>query len=218
MKRAKNLRDFKNGNWFWVDKKVVQKYVPQIGTMGFTVYSFLASMTDSKQRCFPSQKYIAENIGCSRSTVNKAIKALAKHGLIMKERKSRYRCAYSLIKVRCNEEETQMSRIRNSDVAQRNTNDNRRIRNNNNIDKRGKYFSKIRDFKEFTPRNREELIAVDLATSLDDCQGLPYYISLAKKYPEPFLRNILGQVRGIPQKKIRKSRGAMFNYLVQKNK
>jgi len=81
-----------------------------------------------------------------------------------------------------------------------------------------KGFSKIRSFKEFTPRNREELIAVDLADTLDDYQGLPFYISLAKKYPETFLRRILEQVMQVPQEKIKKSRGALFNHLVQKDR
>jgi biotin operon repressor len=220
MKKANNIRDFKNGNWYWVDKLIVQKNVPKIGTMSFTVYSFLASLADKNQSCFPSQKYIAESIGCSRSTVNKAIKALVKYGLIIKKRKDRYHCTYSLIKVRCRAEETQMSHTGKSDVTQRNTNDNKRIRNNNNnnIDKMRKGFSKIRSFKEFTPRNREELIAVDLADTLDDYQGLPFYISLAKKYPETFLRRILEQVMQVPQEKIKKSRGALFNHLVQKDR
>ncbi len=218
MKEINNIRNLKNCSWYWVDKIIIQKYVPQIGTMGFTVYSFLASLADRNQSCFPSQKYIAKRIGCSRSTVNKSIKALVKYGLIKKGTKSRYHCIYSLTKVRCKVEETQMSHTGNSDVSQRNTNDNKRIRNIDNIDKNGKWFPKNKALKEFQPRTREELLAVDLAVALDDYQGLPLYISLAKKYPEAFLRNILGQVRGIPQEKIKKSRGALFNHLVQKNK
>lgn len=218
MKENNNIRELKNGSWYWIDKIIIQKYVPKIGAMGFTVYSFLASLANSNQSCFPSQKYIAERIGCSRSTVNKTIKVLVKCGLIRKERINRYHCTYLLIKVRCKAEETQRSRAGNSDVFQIDTNDNKRIRNNNNIDKKGKWSSKIKNFKEFKPRTREELLAVDLAVALDDYHGLPLYISLAKKHPEAFLRNILGQVRGIPQEKIKKSRGALFNHLVQKNK
>ena len=98
------IRDLKNGEWYWVDKIIIQKYVPKIGAMGFVVYSFLASLADSSQRCFPSQKYIAERLGCSRSTVNKNIKVLIKYGLVKKERKNRYHCTYSLIEIRCKAE------------------------------------------------------------------------------------------------------------------
>jgi len=217
MKEANHIRDLKNGSWFWVDKVIVQKYVPKIGTMGFIVYSFLASLADSNQSCFPSQKYIAERLGCSRSTVNKSIKVLVKYGLIKKERKNRYHCTYSLIKVRCKAKETQMSHKETSDVSQMDTNDNKRIKNNINIDKERKWTPKFKTFKGFKPRTSEELLAVDLAKALDDYQGLPLYISFAKKYPEAFLRKILGQVREIPQEKIRKSKGALFNHLVQRN-
>lgn len=211
------IRELSKGNWYWADKAIVQKYVPKIGIMGFTVYSFLASLADSNQSCFPSQKYIAESIGCSRSTVNRTIKVLVKYELVRKERKDRYHCIYSLIKVRCKAEETQKLHTGNSDISQRNINDNKRIRNNNNIDKKKKWSSKFRAFKEFQPRTKEELLAIDLATALDDYQGLSFYISLAKKYPERLLRRILEQVKEVPKEKIRKSRGALFNYLVQKN-
>lgn len=211
------IRELSKGNWYWADKAIVQKYVPKIGIMGFTVYSFLASLADSNQSCFPSQKYIAESIGCSRSTVNRTIKVLVKYELVRKERKDRYHCIYSLIKVRCKAEETQKLHTGNSDISQGNINDNKRIRNNNNIDKKKKWSSKFRAFKEFQPRTKEELLAIDLATALDDYQGLSFYISLAKKYPERLLRRILEQVKEVPKEKIRKSRGALFNYLVQKN-
>ena len=217
MNEENNIRKLKAGSWYWVDKIIIQKYVPKIGTMGFTVYSFLASLADSNQSCFPSQKYIAESIGCSRSTVNRTIKVLVKYELVRKERKDRYHCIYSLIKVRCKAEETQKLHTGNSDLSQRNINDNKQIRNNNNIDKKKKWSSKFRAFKEFQPRTKEELLAIDLATALDDYQGLSFYISLAKKYPERLLRRILEQVKEVPKEKIRKSRGALFNYLVQKN-
>lgn len=211
------IRELKNGEWYWVDKIIIQKYVPKIGTMGFVVYSFLASLADSNQRCFPSQKYIAERLGCSRSTVNKTIKVLAKYEIIKKEIKNRYHCTYSLVKVRCKEEDTQMSHTGNPDVSQMDTNDNKRIKNTTNIDKGENLIPKFKTFNEFKPSTREELLAMDLAKALDDYKGLPLYISFAKKYPEPLLRRILGQVKEIPQEKIKKNRGALFNYLVQKN-
>jgi hypothetical protein len=65
-------------------------------------------------------------------------------------------------------------------------------------------------------KSKEELLALDLATALDDLKALPLYLSYARKYPEPFLRKILGVVREIPQEKVKRSRGALFNFLVQK--
>lgn len=64
---------------------------------------------------------------------------------------------------------------------------------------------------------REELLGRDLAAGLDDEENLRFYLSVCRKYPEEFLRKTYSQVKQIPEKKIKKSRGALFNYLVQKH-
>lgn len=62
-----------------------------------------------------------------------------------------------------------------------------------------------------------ELLAKELATGLGDMANLKYYQSVARKHPEWLLRNIFNRVRDIPESKIRKSKGALFNYLLQKH-
>jgi hypothetical protein len=69
--------------------------------------------------------------------------------------------------------------------------------------------------EKWRPRSREEELALELALTLQDREGLPFYIHCAKEYPEPFLRRVLATVMDIPEKKIKKSRGALFNFLVQ---
>ena len=71
-------------------------------------------------------------------------------------------------------------------------------------------------FKDFIPRNREELLALDLAEALNDYEGIALYISYSKKYPESLLRRVLSEVKEIPDEKIKKSRGALFNHLVMR--
>lgn len=61
-----------------------------------------------------------------------------------------------------------------------------------------------------------EILARDLAEGLDDKPNFAFYLSVSRKYPEDFLRKIFSQVKGIPASKIKKSKGALFNYLVQK--
>ena len=65
-------------------------------------------------------------------------------------------------------------------------------------------------------KSKAELLALDLATALDDIKALPLYISYVRKYPEQLLRRVLGVVMEIPPEKVKKSRGALFNFLVQK--
>lgn len=82
-----------------------------------------------------------------------------------------------------------------------------------NIDNDNRNFISL----DFKPKKREELLALDLATDLDDLDGLPFYIALSHKYPELFLRDILAAVMDIPPDRIKKSRGALFNHLIKKH-
>jgi|GEM_PF-592145 hypothetical protein len=80
--------------------------------------------------------------------------------------------------------------------------------------------SKKIDFKNLKPaacKTRQELLAYDLAQALSDLPGFPLYLSYARKYPESLLREILGKVREVPPSKIKKNRGALFNFLIQQH-
>jgi len=59
-------------------------------------------------------------------------------------------------------------------------------------------------------------LAMDIAQSLEDQENLALYISYCRKYPLSLVRSVLDKVRQIPSEKVKKSRGALFNYLVQK--
>ena len=73
------------------------------------------------------------------------------------------------------------------------------------------------DVASFVPRTRQELLALDLAKGLGDPNGLGLYLSVAHKYPESVLRRALAEIRELPADKIRKSRGALFNHIVQEH-
>jgi biotin operon repressor len=206
------VRNFNDGEWCWINKAVIQEYTKKVGPIGITVYCFLASMVDSEQKCFPSQKYIAEKLGCSRATVSRTLKRLESNGLIRIEKRNRYHCAYQLSRVR-NTDETQMSHTGNSDLHQSYTNDNYLIRNINDIDIEK---SLNEQGKEFTPKTREELLALDLADALNDRKALALYLSYARRFPESLLRKALGEAKEMPEEQIRKSRAALFNHLVRK--
>ena len=63
----------------------------------------------------------------------------------------------------------------------------------------------------------EEKLAREIAIALDDLVALPIYEKFATKYSEGFLRKILQKVLSVPEKDIRKTRGALFTYLVNQN-
>lgn len=69
--------------------------------------------------------------------------------------------------------------------------------------------------KEFVPRNKEGLLALDIARGLGDLKGIKYYFSVCKKYPEPVVRRIYAHVKELPDGKV-KNRGSLFNHLIKK--
>jgi hypothetical protein len=57
-------------------------------------------------------------------------------------------------------------------------------------------------------------LAHELAETLNDRDSLKYYLQLTQKYHESYLRQILAKVMSIDESEIRKTRGALFTYLV----
>lgn len=204
------IRQMRNGAWFWISKNVIQEYYKEIGFSAMAVYCSLASMTDEDQKCFPSQSYIARLLGCSRATVNRAIKMLAKNDLIYIKRENRNHNVYFLLEIGSNKYKHQMFHQRNSDVQKQDTNNtNKQIINNDIV------VSVLNKEKEGDDNEiRKEIVAGDIATALNDFKNLKTYHIYAHKYPEQFLRQILSEVKQTPEYKIRKSRAALFTYLL----
>ena len=217
-------RQMSDSEWYWINKTVIKDYVQKVGAVGITIYNLLAAMADGDQKCFPSQKYIADSLGYSRSYINKVIKMLQGHGLISVEKKSRSIQVYHLLKVGrrtetppetpSSPEETDVSTMVNSGVNQGDTNDNNITRNINNTDTEDN--DKKEHEEEFVPQSREELLALDIAKALNDHSSLTLYLSYAKRFPESMLRGVLGEVMEIPDEKIRKSRAALFNHIIHR--
>lgn len=65
--------------------------------------------------------------------------------------------------------------------------------------------------------SKHEKLAREIATALDDLDALQLHEKFVRKYSEEYLRRILNRVLSIPEQNIRRSRGALFTSLVQKN-
>jgi len=211
------IRHIKNGDWFWINKKVLQLFSRSLKSSGLAVYNVLASFANSKsQACFPTQKTIAELIGMSKRTVIRRIRELQELGLLAVE-KRRGRCLYRLLKPEVTKGTQAGDKKDTREVTGGNINKNYLTRINNNIDNKKFLNFTSKAFKGFKPKTREELLALDIARDLNDLKSLPLYLSYARKYPEGFLRSLLGEVKEIPIAKIRKGRAALFNYLIKKH-
>lgn len=103
-----DIRSMERGKWYWIEKAVIREYTPKVGVLGIAVYNYLASLVNTKQFCYPSQRRIGQVLGYSRTSVNRAIKRLEKHGLIRVDRTGRYHQTYTLLKASCSAGEPQV--------------------------------------------------------------------------------------------------------------
>ena len=195
-----NLRSIKSGEWFWIDKAIVWKHVSTIGFSAFVIYAFLASMADENQSCYPSQKYIADHLGCSRATVNRAIQNLADHKLIAIEKKNKIHHRYFLLLTERFTGDTQVLHGCNQPVSKVDTNKTNKQEINNNI---------------VVSVTKENMLAEEIANTLNEHEHIKTYQHYAQIYPEAFLRKILAEIKLTPLHKIKKSRHALFIYLIR---
>jgi hypothetical protein len=72
------------------------------------------------------------------------------------------------------------------------------------------------DFNTFNPRSPEESVARDVARVLNDLENLNVYLALAKRFGPSRMFRILAIVKAVPDHLIRKSRGALFTWLIQR--
>ncbi|HAO09429.1 MAG TPA: hypothetical protein DCQ50_21155 [Chryseobacterium sp.] len=66
--------------------------------------------------------------------------------------------------------------------------------------------------REYAPH--EVRLANEIADTLQDRGSLQLFLHFAGKYKEEQLRALLEKVMSIPERKIKKTRGALFTYLV----
>ena len=91
-------------------------------------------------------------------------------------------------------------------------NDNVSPKNRNANEEDMKY---IYDLK-YVASTREGMLAKEFAEGLNDMKSLRYYFSLTLEHSERYLRDVYRLAMETPQHKIKKSRGALFAYLVKK--
>jgi len=61
---------------------------------------------------------------------------------------------------------------------------------------------------------QEIRLANEIAATLKDPDALPLYLQYSRKYQETFLRKLLARVMSVEESKIRRTRGALFTFLV----
>ena len=60
-------------------------------------------------------------------------------------------------------------------------------------------------------------LANEIAETLKDRDALPLFLTYTRKYQENHLRQVLAKVMSIPENSIRKSRRALFTFLINQH-
>jgi hypothetical protein len=71
------------------------------------------------------------------------------------------------------------------------------------------------DIHRYMNQSEQKALAFELAEALNDTGALTVYFAFVEKYPETLLREVLAITLAVPSHKIRKTRGALFTYLLQ---
>lgn len=69
---------------------------------------------------------------------------------------------------------------------------------------------------EYEPH--EIKLANEIASTLKDWDALPLYLQYTRKFQESFLRRLVEKVMSIDESKIKRSRGALFTFLVNQQR
>ena len=68
---------------------------------------------------------------------------------------------------------------------------------------------------ETNKNSKEYRLAYEIADTLNDLESLDLHISFVQSYNESVLRKIFNRVMSIPEDKIKRTRGALYTYLVK---
>ena len=67
----------------------------------------------------------------------------------------------------------------------------------------------------FQPQTEEDKLAVQIATEFSDLTHLPVYVAFCRRYPQEVIKKAFETTQKYPIEKIKKSKGALFIYLVK---
>jgi hypothetical protein len=77
----------------------------------------------------------------------------------------------------------------------------------------------MKSFNQHPNYNPIEIqLAHEIAERLNDTEALSLYLSYAQQFPHEKLRELLNRVTSMPDRQIRRSRGALFTHLVNQYK
>ena len=213
-----NKKKSSEAKWFSLPQALFRLFSSNLGVTALAVYSLLAAYADENFRSRLEYHKISRKLGCTKLEAIMALHTLENLHLIKAEPQNSRTKSYQLLwnppwgKVcgkPCGKPEPKQekkTRTYRFVYSQENIFD---------IDIEGP-VNKLR-FLNNMSQTDETQFAYELAEALNDQEAIQMYIAYTNRFPEPLLREMLVKVLSVPDHKIRKTRGALFNYLIQQH-
>ena len=169
-------------------------YLPVLNETEIRIYLEFLSQTDSVETTRSLRPWgLAKELGVGLKTINRALKRLERLGLISRwPTKNNY--IASRIQIRYPGKEKEQAA--GSTAVPRN----------------GHFEAPLPDIQA-----RRDLLVQDIGRTLGDFGNLSLYRALCRIYTEPAIRQALSEVRQTPDSQIKKSKTALFLYLLKKH-
>jgi len=196
--------------WFSLPKALFRNFSSILGVNGIAIYSLLAAYADTEFRSKLNYHKISQKIGCTNVEAVRALHMLEDLHLIKSEPENSKTKSYRLLWIppwgKLGEKMLKKSSPYRIEYS---------INNKYDDDIDG-LISRI-IFKQKMNQFEETQLAYELAEALNDKEAIQMYISYVHRFSESLLREMLVKVLSVPENKIRKTRGALFNYLIQQH-
>ena len=235
--------DFQSAKYLLFPKRIV-KHLRLFSESDLKTYlGILDSLNFESKKAFLTLTSLAQLVGLSTRSVNKSVLRLVAFGYIKyypshaKEGKSCFVVIHSFPEKKSTLERSEISheksqtfpkiepnfqltkaKIRN--VPINNLNNNKETDNDIYKNKGKEWDSKGEENPKeikFIPKSKEDLLALEISEVFGDRKLLPLLVFYCKKYPESIIRRAFSETKQIPKEKIKKSKIALFIYLLHKN-
>ncbi len=226
MKGLFKVRNRANKGWSHFDNNFIDQYTPVLGAITGAVYMTLCRHADMYQKCFPSERVIANELDLSERTVRSKIKILKQLNIIAIEKswglggKFRNNIYWLVDKSEWREPSfiktggiltPSPTAFYSNNQRQELPCKNKECKNKNikNINK-FQNFKKLIPINNFIPNSKEELICKDIAMNIGDL-----YINTIRSCFEKYGIQVLEKAWGLYKEQSKKG-GAYFMGILKK--
>lgn len=196
------LEQLQESGWFLLPKKLYQEHLANLDHFTALLYAHLTASADINYQVMIPFESTCDLLACTETILQKALWKLEDMNLI-KPIGDVPHVTYQFLW-------TPPHYLGSIKVLPTVVRSNDTVIKTNDIDK-------LQNAAHFPTSMNNSDLARELALALNDMENLPAFYALVNHYPEKLLRKKLAKVLSIPSHKVKRSRAALFTFLVQQS-